>query len=60
MTILTVFSLFWLHILNLPALLQKKKIHGLDRYHGHGPSAKSRPSKNQSESTDLPKTGFVM
>ena len=46
------FSLFWLQILNLPALLQN--IHCLDR------TAKSRPRKNQSERTDLRETGFAI
>ena len=56
------FLQFWLQILNLPASLQNKNTRV-------GPfpwkwetvrTAKSRPRKNQSEHSDLPKTGFAI
>ena len=40
-------------VLKLPAF-ENKKYTSCDRFHGNGPYGKSRPSKNQSERSDLP------
>ena len=49
----TFFSLFWLQILDLPALLQKKYIYGLDRFHGNGPYCKILTKKRTNQSTGI-------
>ena len=48
----TFFSLSWLQMFNLPALLQTK-IHRLDRFHANGPCCKILTEKKTNQSTGI-------